>query len=257
MSCDTGVTIKVNKAEKVAYELEIMKTIEDGLKEGQEKIDISKFKCSYDVIGEVIFLVALDSPLYSSCLVRYKTISWLGSYVQYIIPDYANMNIINCIDIITNEIVANINSNMSDLDKVIWINDYICSNYEYDVSLTKSGIYGMLETKKGTCRAYTQLFKLLADKAELNASIAISYNMRHAWNLVQVDGLWYNIDVTWNDQIQSYCYLLSDEAMIVFHGEAREALNTIQFFNCISERYDWQNLSKKKNENNLSRGKRR
>lgn len=249
VSCNAHPDVPINKEEKLSYEQEIIKVIEVCLKDGQEKIDIGEFKCDYDTLGEIVSLTILDNPLYSPCLIHYKTVSWFGLYVKYIIPDYTKMHIVEYIDAEANRIIATIDTDMSEVDKVIWINDYICNNYEYDTTLAQSNVYGMLKMGTGTCRAYVQMFNLLADKTGLNTSFAVSHKMRHAWNIVQIDGCWYNIDVTWNDQSKPYCYLSSDEAMLDFHCGMRETSDTIQFVKCNDKRYNRINLSRKKNEN--------
>lgn len=244
---DVHTAVPTQRDEKLAYEQEIMKVIEDGLRDHQEKIDISEFRCDYNILSEVISLAAFNDPLYSPCLSRYKTVWWLGVYIQYVIPDYTKMHIVEYIETEINKIIATMDSDMSELDKAIWINDYICKNYEYDTTLTKDNTYKMLKTGYGTCRAYMQMFNLLADKAGLETSFAISYEMRHGWSIVQIDGYWYNIDVTWNDQLQGYCYLSSDETMVDFHCGMRDAVD-IQFVECNNKRYDEVKLSRKEDE---------
>jgi hypothetical protein len=100
----------------------------------------------------------------------------------------------------------------------------------------------MLKSGKGICSSYTQLFRLLADELGLESSFAIAYEIHHAWNLVCVEGNWYNIDVTWNDRSNPCCYLLSDAAMKCFHSSSSD--NIIKFVTCTDTRFDKVNFIK-------------
>ena len=241
------VTVPADETEKLVYMQEIMKVIEDGLAHYQEKIDVSGFQCDLKTFDQTVSLIFFDDPLNAFHLHQYKTISWMGVYVQYIIPSYWDEKQIQYIDAEIEKIVAMMDSQMSDLDKVIWINDYICSNFAYDNTLIGDDVFDMLSTGNGICSAYMQMFKLMADKAGLKSSFAISYRMGHVWNIVQVDGNWYNIDVTWNDQLNT-CYILSDNAMINFHRGMRSIKETMQFVECPDTRYDGVRLSKRKDD---------
>ena len=58
---------------------------------------------------------------------------------------------------------------------------------------------------RGVCQAYAGLFQKFADKTGINAIYVTGEGTNngksepHAWNKVEVDGQWYNLDVTWND----------------------------------------------------------
>ncbi len=61
--------------------------------------------------------------------------------------------------------------------------------------------YGILVDGIGVCQSYAEAFKLLADEAGLPAVVMTGKlgNVPHAWNMVQLDGTWYHVDVTNND----------------------------------------------------------
>ena len=107
---------------------------------------------------------------------------------------------------------------MSDREKAIAINDYLIDNCEYDYiaweNIEQFGAkelhpshydawtpYGMLLEGTGVCASYSYTYKLLADLAGLNAIVVTGDTEMgfHAWNKVEVEGNWYNIDTTWND----------------------------------------------------------
>lgn len=101
----------------------------------------------------------------------------------------------------------------TDYDKAKNIHDWIILNYDYAYSDTYNAkshsAYGMLTNGRGVCSAYTLLFDVLCRTAGLQTRIVFSektyavtgstFNI-HCWNMVCVDGVWYHVDVTWDDQ---------------------------------------------------------
>ena len=116
---------------------------------------------------------------------------------------------------------------LSDVEAVVAVNDYLATHYEYDSYGLSFGIdyairdaYSMLLEKRGVCQAYALLFTAIMDRLEISTTSVVSVAMNHQWNLVELDGEWYHIDVTWDDPTgvpNGYTYhdymLHSDEAM--------------------------------------------
>lgn len=63
--------------------------------------------------------------------------------------------------------------------------------------------YGVLLLGEGNCFGYARAFDYLAKRAGLNTAVVLAWNendiIGHAWNLVEVDGRWYQLDTTWID----------------------------------------------------------
>ncbi|MEK4530560.1 transglutaminase domain-containing protein [Solibacillus sp. FSL K6-1554] len=130
--------------------------------------------------------------------------------------------------------VARINAqilrpNMTDLEKVIAINEYIVKNttYSYSSSTTPHAAYALFKEGKGVCQAYAMAAYHMFKAAGLETHYVTGYaGEDHAWNLVKVNGQWYHIDPTWNDptfstpipgleNFISYQYfLLSDDTLL-------------------------------------------
>lgn len=111
-----------------------------------------------------------------------------------------------------------ITDDMSDLDKEIAINDYLCATGEYDVEAFEDALqndmipdkkyddsftpYGILIKKVGVCSSYASSFQLLAEAAGLECIIVtgvLDGTQAHAWNRVNIEGQWLTVDVTNND----------------------------------------------------------
>lgn len=100
-----------------------------------------------------------------------------------------------------------INDKMSEYEKEQAIINYMIEHISYGDSANHSGdIYGGLILGKVVCGGYADTFAWLANAAGLNVLTVQGkaygdpkYRPEHAWNLVQLDGKWYQVDVTFED----------------------------------------------------------
>lgn len=94
--------------------------------------------------------------------------------------------------------------NMTDFDKVKAVNDYIVTHsmYSRDTTQTPHHIYTFLTEQKAVCQAYALLAYRLFEEMGIESRYVVGYaGELHAWNTVKVDGVWYQLDTTWNDLI--------------------------------------------------------
>ena len=82
---------------------------------------------------------------------------------------------------------------------------YIATHFTYDTTLTKFTDYDGLTTGSMVCQGYALLMTKLLNQAGVDCRIITGWSqgVRHGWNIVKVDGLWYCLDVTW-DAEESY-----------------------------------------------------
>lgn len=91
------------------------------------------------------------------------------------------------------------------------IHDYIVKNYSYDVGDNTGAVKcqdsyslsGLLKNGKGVCQGYAQLFWALCLNAKIPSGIVYGTagGGPHAWNIVNIYGECYHVDVTWDDPI--------------------------------------------------------
>lgn len=107
-----------------------------------------------------------------------------------------------------NSILKGMTSDMSEFEKVEYIHDSINKICVYGESETNNhdSAYGCLVEGQAVCEGYSKAFLLLCDRAGINSTVvtgtALSSNgesVSHMWNMVMIDGLWYHIDLTWDD----------------------------------------------------------
>ncbi len=100
-----------------------------------------------------------------------------------------------------------INPSWSDMQKALYIHDFIVANYCYDNRwYTDPGeeIHGMLEMFEngtGVCQAYAYAMIFFLRQVDINSYMAISNEDNHGWNVVEIDGNWYHIDATHDDPV--------------------------------------------------------
>lgn len=121
--------------------------------------------------------------------------------------------------------------------KVKLIHDYIVNNIEYDITYTKYNAYNALINKSSVCQGYSLLAYKMLTEAGVPTRIITGYGdgEAHAWNIVKIKDLWYNLDCTWDDpitsngkQILQYDYFLKSEKD--FKNHTREAEFTTKSF---------------------------
>lgn len=106
------------------------------------------------------------------------------------------------------EIMTEVNKLDSDYEKELYIHDYIIENTEYDIStLEKMGdtVHSVLVSGKSICEGYARTVQILLDKLGIENYLVTGDTesdgeiLPHMWNIVNIDGDNYHLDVTWDD----------------------------------------------------------
>ncbi|MBD5523630.1 MAG: hypothetical protein HDR04_04275 [Lachnospiraceae bacterium] len=100
-----------------------------------------------------------------------------------------------------------VNDQMSDLEKAVVLHDYLTINCEYDYQnyLNKTilpdsyNAYGTLVNRAAVCQGYALTYKYLLNQVGIDCYMVSSASMNHAWNMIVLDGKYYQVDVTWDD----------------------------------------------------------
>lgn len=92
--------------------------------------------------------------------------------------------------------------------------------------------YGVLVEGKGVCMSYAYVFRLLCDMSGVECAVVTGYldgNLPHAWNMVKLDGEWYEIDCT-NNAVNSgvpYYLYQADSGLAEASGYTKDKLFAI------------------------------
>ena len=122
------------------------------------------------------------------------------------------------LDAATKVFEEQITPDMSDYDKEAVLYLWLVTHVDYDQShYEKQGAprtsyepYGPLIEGKGVCLGYAETFRLLMDMAGVECITVTGAGFQnrenHAWNMVRLNGEWYCVDPTWDqdDSIRDF-----------------------------------------------------
>lgn len=148
-------------------------------------------------------------------IVRYKHSIGPASDDNYLSDSFNNeedtLNGIESVDRIVDNVLSGINNQDNEVDKIRQVHDFLIEQCQYSTSKDNKNIYnayGAINDRAAVCEGYAKAFKLFLDKMNIESIIACGTGTNssgqvesHAWNYVLVDGIWYAIDVTWDDPI--------------------------------------------------------
>lgn len=122
-----------------------------------------------------------------------------------------------------------ITEDMSDEEKRIAIYQYLEENCSYDYEALEDAqqsnykktddaeyeyafnTYGIVVKKLGVCQSYAYAYKLLCSMSGVECNVMTGYldgSLPHAWNVVKIDGDWYQTDSTNNKTVAGIPYFL-------------------------------------------------
>lgn len=117
-----------------------------------------------------------------------------------------------------------ITDDMGEYETVKAIHDYLVNHTKYVGNAARKGQpFGPIVDGQAVCEGYAHAFQVLCEMCDIDC-LYVSGIARgaHGWNKVKVDGVWYNVDVTWDDPIGGslrYDYfLISDRTLAGDHS---------------------------------------
>jgi hypothetical protein len=146
-------------------------------------------------------MLALSAKAFSYSTTGNRT----DGYLLEITPDYFDTSqeraaVRTYVDQVAGEIFR---PGMLGKDKLLAVNDFLVRNFEYDQSFSIYSVYPFIAKNTGVCQSYAQLavMLLLAGGMETYPITGTTDGAGHAWVGVRVDGVWYEFDPTFNDNI--------------------------------------------------------
>lgn len=196
--------------------------IVDALKKGTEMIDVSAYQLpvseseEFDKIlknhGEIFYVYGY-APYYGvtadgkEIVVRYRP------YYYNNVPKDKMAEMSAELETAAEKAIACTEPDMKPYEKVLAVHDYLILNCKYDyanyladtIPYISGTAYGALVDGKAVCEGYTQAFLYIMNKLGIPCRYVRGYvgttQGPHAWNMVQLDGKWYHVDVTWDDPV--------------------------------------------------------
>ncbi|HBI51550.1 MAG TPA: hypothetical protein DDX72_02070 [Ruminococcaceae bacterium] len=125
-----------------------------------------------------------------------------GTISPYIYEDFNSANerarYSSLINSVTSEWLTEINNAGTDLDKQKMIYKKLCDYVTYDTNADyNQSIASVFALRESVCNGYALAAEYLCNAAGIDCIVAVGQN--HAWNIISLDGKWYEFDVTWMD----------------------------------------------------------
>lgn len=106
------------------------------------------------------------------------------------------------------EILAGITEDMTEYERELYLHDALAGRITYASGTNAHNAYGALVEGNAVCEGYAEAFGYLLRRAGIQSFLAIGYGVdssngslaAHEWNIVRIDGAYYHVDLTWNDQ---------------------------------------------------------
>ena len=144
--------------------------------------------------------------------------------VSYDVPSDCE-NVYNKIDVFTDSIVAAANEATTLYGRIRYIYEYIINITDYDpYSEYNQDIRSVFLNHASVCSGYARAFQYLCHKIGVECAYVdgIAGGGSHAWNILQMYGNYYWVDVTWGDPVfenrnennMTYDYFMVSDAVI-------------------------------------------
>ena len=106
------------------------------------------------------------------------------------------------------ELLSFVDDGMSDFEKELVLHDKLSEKVRYVDGENAHNAYGAIVEGKAVCEGYAEALKYLLDCVGIESFIMIGSSVNpttgesepHGWCAVKLDGVFYHVDPTWNDQ---------------------------------------------------------
>lgn len=201
----------LNDRQQVAYD-----TLYKAVMNGQHEVELT-VKTSVAEFEQVVDAVRYDNP---------EAFWWSGTYnywknsdgtvtkfeAEYWLKDSEMQTAYNDFWDMTVPIIFYASRLPDEMSKIKYIHDYICLSTEYDTKaakLNKCGgkyqtAYSCAVDYNTVCAGYSSCFEYYMQ--QLGIPCVSVWGSGHQWNFIQVNGQYYQMDVTWDDTQLVPCY---------------------------------------------------
>lgn len=104
---------------------------------------------------------------------------------------------------------------LSDAQLLLLLHDRIAAVCEYDydnflleeqtgephISDDSYNMYGTLVKKIAVCQGYAKTYQMILNDLEIKNWLCSSSTLGHVWNIVELNGKYYHVDITWDDPV--------------------------------------------------------
>lgn len=183
--------------------------IYEQIKEKSPEIDVSGYNILVENLKSLMLGVLNDHPDLYFAKSSYSYVLSGNGTVAKIMPVYFDAILDDGkFQQAVREALASVEPDMTELEKAVALHDYLVLNCEYDMRLFSGGMpdisysaYGVLVERVAVCQGYALAYKYLLNQVGIECYMVTSDAMHHAWNLIKLEGDYYQVDVTWDDPV--------------------------------------------------------
>lgn len=202
---------------ETSWNVDAFKTyLRDAITNMETEIQISQFNIAYNedsrnVIRNIMFYELPDcfhlessfsmsnnGKIYTKLIVSY-TMSKQEYKENKILWDQAIEEVIGDLDVPT----------LTDEQKALLIHDRLALRCEYDyenyldrsIPASSYTAFGCLVLGTSVCQGYSEAYQYLLELVGIDSYLCSSDKLNHVWNIVNIDGEIYHVDVTWDDPV--------------------------------------------------------
>ncbi len=204
-----------------------------GLKNFDSQIDVSKYNMTFAEI-QVYYFQIINNNVDLFYVGRRVGASVSGGKAAKLKPEYTMdadeaQNLQGNIDEAAAKALSALTDDMEEYEKALAVHDWLATYCEYDyesylannVPEASHSLYGVLVNRTGVCDSYAKAYRyLMTNKLGIPCYIVSSDTINHAWNIIQIGGNYYHVDVTWDDpawdsigRVMHGNFLLSDNGI--------------------------------------------
>ena len=107
------------------------------------------------------------------------------------------------IDAAAETCIGGADAGASEYERIKYVFEYIVNTVDYDENAPDNqNIYSALVGRRSVCAGYSRAAQYLLGRLGIEAVYVVGTvegQGAHAWNIVKIDGVWYEMDSTWDD----------------------------------------------------------
>lgn len=109
---------------------------------------------------------------------------------------------------VMNSLISAMPKGLSEFDRELYLHDYLIKICEYNKDVSSSydnwipfTIYGAMVNGNAVCEGYAKAMEYMLARVGIHCVTVNGYGKEtlHKWNIVNIEGLWYHLDATWDD----------------------------------------------------------
>lgn len=119
------------------------------------------------------------------------------------IKDDCSVDSSSAFDKKVDEILSGVDAGWTDIQKAMYIHDYLVTHVKYDLTYKKYSAKNAILDGYAVCQGYELAYKHLINKLDsrMKCGSVISEALDHAWNYLTINNKEYFVDCTWDDPL--------------------------------------------------------